>query len=667
MQTPAASTKSPADAGAHTTSSNRVDVHGLARACARRDTRAPWTSAWTSTHRHRVKGDHDAKEHAPPRPIALPCRGVNREPDPGDDARSASGAVAPGRRSTPSPHPISHRTARPIRGVRVRFAFAGRVSTEDQQDPEASRLWQRSRSEALIAPVGGEIVAEFFDVGMSRSLPWSRRPRAAGLLAALRDAGRGFEAVVIGEPQRAFYGNQFGLTFPLFVHYGVELWVPEVGGAIDPGSDAHDLVMQIYGGMSKGERSRIKIRVRSTMAAQAATEGRFLGGRPPYGYRLADAGPHPNPAKAADGKRLHVLELDPVAAPIVVRIFAEYLDGRGFFAIAQGLTRDGIPCPSAHDRKRNSHRTGVAWSKSAVRAILLNPRYTGREVWNKQRKDEVLIDVEDVALGHETKMRWNDRDTWIWSAKPTHPAIVTPEDFEGVQALTAAGARRPNVRKTRTMQRHYLFSGRVRCGLCGRLMQGNFNNGRNHYRCRYPADYAAANHVEHPKAVYLREDVLAGPVDEWLTQAFAPAKLTETLTAMSEAEDSTDDTALAAAKETIQSCGQRLQRYRAALEAGTDPALIQQWTAEVQAERVQAEAKIRELTGRQRMTTEEINALVNALGGIRRVLIDADPIDRAQVYRSLNLDLTYHPGRRTVTAEARPEGHVLMGCVRGGT
>ncbi len=47
--------------------------------------------------------------------------------------------------------------------------------------------------------------------------------------------------------------------------------------------------------MSKGERNRIKIRVRSAMASQAVTEGRFLGGRPPYGYRLADAGPHPNP------------------------------------------------------------------------------------------------------------------------------------------------------------------------------------------------------------------------------------------------------------------------------------------------------------------------------------------------------------------------------------
>ncbi|GAA0223506.1 hypothetical protein [Cryptosporangium japonicum] len=269
-----------------------------------------------------------------------------------------------------------------------------------------------------------------------------------------------------------------------------------------------------------------------------------------------------------------------------------------------------------------------------------------------------------MALGHETKMRWNDKTAWIWSAKPTHPAIVSTEDSESVQALAAAG-RRPTVRKTRTTERHYLFAVRVRCGLCGRLMQGTFNHGRNHYRGRYPADYAAANHVEQPKAPYLREDVLVGPVDEWLEQAFAPANRTETLTAMSEAEDSTDDAALAAAKEAIHSCRQRLQRYRAALEAGADPVLIQQWTAEVQAERVQAEAKVRELIGRQRMTTEELNALVSTLGGIRSILLTADPLDRAQVYRSLNLGLTFHPGRQVVTAEARPEGRALKDCVRG--
>jgi DNA invertase Pin-like site-specific DNA recombinase len=134
------------------------------------------------------------------------------------------------------------------------------------------------------------IVAEFFDVDKSRSIPWQRRPEATALLAELKNPGREFDAVVVGEPHRAFYGNQYGLTFPIFEHYGVPLWVPEVGGPIDPANEAHDLVMSVFGGMSKGERNRVKIRVRSAMAAQAEIEGRFLGGRPPYGYMIVDIG-----------------------------------------------------------------------------------------------------------------------------------------------------------------------------------------------------------------------------------------------------------------------------------------------------------------------------------------------------------------------------------------
>jgi DNA invertase Pin-like site-specific DNA recombinase len=238
----------------------------------------------------------------------------------------------------------------------IPFASWERVSTEDRQDPESSRAWQYARGKTLIEPHGGVIVTEFFDIDKSRSIPPQRRPEASRLLAALADPNRGFEAVVVGEPQRAFYGNQFGNTYPLFEHYGVPLWVPEVGGPIDPNNEAHDLIMSVFGGVSKGERNRIKVRVRAAMATQAQIEGRYLGGRPPYGYRLIDAGPHPNPAKAADGKRLHVLAIDEYAAAVVVRIFAEFLAGIGIYAIAEGLTRDGIPCPSAHDPDRNRHR-----------------------------------------------------------------------------------------------------------------------------------------------------------------------------------------------------------------------------------------------------------------------------------------------------------------------
>ena len=113
------------------------------------------------------------------------------------------------------------------------------------------------------------------------------------------------------------------------------------------------------------------------MGAQSATRADTSASRLPYGYGVADAGPHPNPARPADARRLHRLEPDRDTAPTVARIFAEYLAGRSLTTIARGLTLDSIPCPSAHDRARNTQRRGTVWQISAVRAILTNPRYTG--------------------------------------------------------------------------------------------------------------------------------------------------------------------------------------------------------------------------------------------------------------------------------------------------
>ncbi len=176
----------------------------------------------------------------------------------------------------------AHRTSspesqRPI----VHFAFAGRCSAEDRQDPETSRHWQLTGVRALIEPAGGKIVTEHFDAGPLPRPPLETRPQATALLQVIRHPQRGFDAIVICEPQRTFHGNQFGTTFPFFVHFGVPLWIPEVGGAIDPDNEAHDLVISVFGGMSNGERNPIKIRVCTAMASQAQIEGRYLCGRPP--------------------------------------------------------------------------------------------------------------------------------------------------------------------------------------------------------------------------------------------------------------------------------------------------------------------------------------------------------------------------------------------------
>jgi hypothetical protein len=97
----------------------------------------------------------------------------------------------------------------------LRFVFYGRVSTEDWQDPVTSRAWQREQAAALVRG-HGVIVAEFFDVGQSRTVAWGRRPEAAALVAQLADPGRGGEANVVGEYERAFYGSQYAAMAPLF-------------------------------------------------------------------------------------------------------------------------------------------------------------------------------------------------------------------------------------------------------------------------------------------------------------------------------------------------------------------------------------------------------------------------------------------------------------------
>jgi len=146
------------------------------------------------------------------------------------------------------------------------------VSTEDWQDPVTSRARQREQAEALVRG-HGVIVAEFFDAGQSRTVAWGRRPEAAALIAHLADPGRGWDAIVVGEYERAFYGSQYAVMAPLFEHYGVQLWVPEAGGQVDFASEHDEQAMTVLGLSSKREVNRTSIRVRTAMAVQVREQG----------------------------------------------------------------------------------------------------------------------------------------------------------------------------------------------------------------------------------------------------------------------------------------------------------------------------------------------------------------------------------------------------------
>jgi site-specific DNA recombinase len=108
-----------------------------------------------------------------------------------------------------------------------------------------------------------------------------------------------------------------------------------------------------------------------------------------------------------------------------------------------------------------------------VRAILVNPPYTGRQVWNKQRKDEVLLNVEEVDLGYETKLRWNSPATWIWSDVIAQEPLVSVKQFEAAQAILAdSGRARQAIHETHQQVRHaHALRGLLFCGLCRRKMQ----------------------------------------------------------------------------------------------------------------------------------------------------------------------------------------------------
>ncbi|WP_405878714.1 recombinase family protein [Streptomyces sp. NBC_01136] len=340
------------------------------------------------------------------------------------------------------------------------------------------------------------MVAEFFDIGRSRSLPWARRPQAAALLAALADPDREFDAIVIGSSERAFRGQQFATMAPLFAHYGVAVWLPELGGPADPALTEHDELMVLLGILAKREVARARIRARTAMTVQARDQGRYLGGRPPYGYRLVDVGPHPNRAMARRGVHLHALAIDPATGPIVQWMFAQRLTGHSKARITRALNDAGIPSPGMTDPERNPHRHGTRWTLTAVRAILANPRYTGRQVWNRQRTDHVLLDPDNTTLGERDVMRWNPREEWVISHYPAHPALVSEMDFVRAQSVRAT---------VQVPGRTYRLAGMITCGICGRRMESCWVHQHPAYRCRHGHSSATPPDTTGPRNAYVRE------------------------------------------------------------------------------------------------------------------------------------------------------------------
>ena len=544
------------------------------------------------------------------------------------------------------------------------FAAYIRTSTDDQQSPEDSKRWQLDTGSRLITPFGGVIVAAYHDVDVTRERPWARRPEASRLLTDAADPNRGWSALVIAEPQRAFSGGQFQLVFPQLTHYGVELWVPELGGKVDPDSEGHEMLMGLFGGLSKAERRRLQIRTRNAVLAHGAA-GRWLGGRPNYGYLLVDTDvPHPQRHKAAAGIKLRVLEPDPATAPIVRRIFEMFDEGVGYRSIARVLEGEGHPSPGEVGPTRHPRSAGV-WGGSVVRAILTNPRYLGHQVVGRQRRRDELVDPHDPAAGTASRQRWQTPDTWVTSGEPAWPALVDCELWDRVNARITNTRGPGKGRRPRAEPGRYLLSGMVRCATCGRSMHGNMLKGKPYYRCNAERpDYAETGH---PRTTAFREERIIPALDEWIGQIADPARREETIATMLIADEAkvAEPREVLAARRALCDLPVELNRVMNALRAGMDPELAVTTTRKIQLDLAAAEATIaawgRSNVTPEPVTAERIAATLDSAGDVATILKSVRREPRARLYRTLGLELRLNTLGKPPTAEAR-----LLLCGGGG-
>ncbi len=154
------------------------------------------------------------------------------------------------------------------------------------------------------------------------------------------------------------------------------------------------------------------------------------------------------------------LEVDPDQAQTVQRIFDRYAGGHSLKRIAMDLNREHILSPQPQ-----KGRIARSWCPSSVRHILHNERYRGVILWGRTEK-----------LRSESGKRINRRKpTSEWRRKEI-PAqrIVSDELWNAVRQrmqtvndLYALEARRPGILRARAASSRYIFSGLLKCSLCG--------------------------------------------------------------------------------------------------------------------------------------------------------------------------------------------------------
>ncbi len=137
----------------------------------------------------------------------------------------------------------------------------------------------------------------------------------------------------------------------------------------------------------------------------------------------------------------------------IFRLFCE--ENMGVSAIARNLSEEGILPKNAE-----------VWSPSVILRILKNEKYCGDLVQKKT--------ITPDYLSHEKKYNHGEEDLVI--IRNHHTPIIERAQFEKAQALLAER----KAKKTREKHSEvYPFSGKLRCGICGKTLTARVQKRKN--------------------------------------------------------------------------------------------------------------------------------------------------------------------------------------------
>ena len=197
-------------------------------------------------------------------------------------------------------------------------------------------------------------------------------------------------------------------------------------------------------------------------------QGKFCGGQPPLGLMR-------------DPEDRGHLILDPETAPVIRKIYDLALDGWGCMRIAKQLMEDKVPIT----RVKGNTACDVnyyAWGGARISHILRNPFYKGAHLVCRTHQKGIRSNTYDII----------PREDWE-IIEGCHEAIVTPEEWEQVQAIVD---RRPPIMKGNACPFYNLFHGIIYCATCGKSMQMRYEKvgrtGKNRFtgEMREPIDKA---------------------------------------------------------------------------------------------------------------------------------------------------------------------------------